>query len=67
MIAIALVIIYLLIAGIIDKVLEKQDYEYINILTAFIWPIILIALPFLGIAYLGYYITDKFYKWYEKR
>lgn len=67
MIAIALVIVYLLIAGIIDRVLEKQDYEYINSLIACLWPIILVALPFLGIIYLGRYITDKFYKWHEKR
>ena len=64
-IIIALIIVYLLIAGVFAKIweIDKKEDKYDDNTTIYmfagLWPIYVLALPCMAIGYIGYYITGK--------
>lgn len=59
-------LIYLIVGGAILRILyveDKKEEDYVfEIFISALWPLVLIAAPFIIIGYIGYWATKKLYK-----
>ena len=55
------IIIYLIIVGIVTAIYQKIDdfSPEIGLIIGMLWPIIILASPFVLLIYIGYWITNK--------